>query len=176
MGRISLIEKPTAACNAILFDRLPDPRGRYRYLVRTITRHDIRHLKALAYKAFVQTLYWRVVREYVFSVRGRACSAPGCTATKGLELHHRDYRYQGEEFRALDCLAIQCRAHHESGHLKAKAKSITEKLNMRLVSLSHQAAPVPRPKRNLLYNPRIMMNLKVYGDIRGYQEDKNGTA
>jgi len=173
MARILLTEKPTATCNQVIFTLTPAQR--FEYMRRTITVHDIRHLKSLIYKAFLQTLYWSIIREQALQSGGGKCSA--CPSTYDLDVHHKSYRFQGEEFRAMDCLAILCRACHTGGHLEVLAKSEQEKLNAVLtkISLSHHIGR-SKSKANRAYDPRMLMNLKQYGDIRGYQGSTNGTT
>ncbi len=170
MARISLIEKPSAACNRILFEQLHDPRQRFDYLRRTIQSSDVRTLKAFVYQGFLQTLYWQIIREYVLAIRGAHCTEQGCASTDGLELHHRNYRYQGEEYKHLDCLEILCRAHHGREYLEKRAKTTEEKHDATLSTIcAHHKLALPRSKRNAGYDPRTMMNLHNYGDIRGYR-------
>jgi len=42
------------------------------------------------------------------------------------------------------------------------------------LALSHAIAR-PKSKANRNYDPRTIMNLKEYGDIRGYQEPDNAS-
>lgn len=168
VAKIVLAEKPTSACNRPLFENLPGAKQRYEFLCRYSQASDVRLLKSLAYGAYLQTLHWAIIRAYVLASREPKCEL--CSSTSNLQVHHRNYQFRGEEFRDLSALVIECESCHKSGHLEAKAKSDEEHMTALLekISLSKKLPRSPS-KRNLNYDPRTVMNLKTYGDIRGYQ-------
>ncbi len=79
---------------------------------------EVDRLRALPYKEFLETDYWRSVRLAMFHRHGRSCGL--CGVKKGrVDIHHRTYKHHGEELRNLGDLIILCRTCHESAHSPA---------------------------------------------------------
>lgn len=71
-------------------------------------------LQTMPYGEYLQTDYWKKVREAKFDQVGRKCQICGCT--ERLEIHHKHYKYRGKELRNLKCLMVLCRKHHQMMH------------------------------------------------------------
>ena len=74
---------------------------------------------------FHQTLYWKVIREYLIHSRGYRCESNRCQRLRAggsmygndaLEIHHKQYRIHGEEHRHLDTLYVLHRECHQACH------------------------------------------------------------
>ncbi len=84
--------------------------------------------RSLGYPAstvFHQTLYWKVIREYLIHSRGYRCESNQCQrfwaggsmyGNDALEIHHKQYRIHGEEHRHLDTLYVLHRECHQACH------------------------------------------------------------
>lgn len=78
-----------------------------------------------ASKVFHQTLYWKVIREYLTHSRGYRCESNRCQrrwadgymdGKDALEIHHKQYSLHGEEHRHLDTLYVLHRECHQACH------------------------------------------------------------
>jgi hypothetical protein len=173
MGKILLAELSTLPVNRLLWETLKTPLSRFEYLTKAITLNDVRRLKSLVYDGFLRTLYWTIIRDYVLFRDGGKCSR--CGTAERVNVHHKSYQYQGEEYRAMDTLMLLCRSCHSGGHQFDAAKDTKDVINAAVLQLagSHRAAMSGTSKQNKNYDPRTMMNLKMYGDIRGYQGEND---
>jgi hypothetical protein len=72
-------------------------------------------------------------------------------------------------------MMLLCRSCHSGGHQFDAAKDTKDVINAAVLQLagSHRAAMSGTSKQNKNYDPRTMMNLKMYGDIRGYQGEND---
>jgi 5-methylcytosine-specific restriction endonuclease McrA len=71
-------------------------------------------LQTMPYAVFLKTDYWQKVREAKLAQAGGKCQI--CGNTKGLEVHHKHYKYRGRELHHLGCLMVLCREHHQKMH------------------------------------------------------------
>lgn len=77
------------------------------------------------YSAFLASPYWLMIRDVIFSVRGRACEC--CSSTEGLRVHHKSYEYRGKEASHLEDLQVLCDACHAKEHGKPVASASSTK-------------------------------------------------
>jgi HNH endonuclease len=72
-------------------------------------------LQELPYRYFLDTYYWRVLRDYVILMAGRRCQRCGRqhSAYHRLEVHHNNYFHRGSEWRHMEDLEVLCRDCHE---------------------------------------------------------------
>lgn len=73
-------------------------------------------LKSMPYKEFLQTWYWKAIREYKLQTSGRMCAL--CSSSTNLQVHHRNYSIRGEEHRFLSDLTVLCQECHSRHHGK----------------------------------------------------------
>jgi 5-methylcytosine-specific restriction endonuclease McrA len=76
-------------------------------------------LAELPYSEFLNTSYWRILRDFVIlaaSERCERCSRPQITGLRTLEVHHRCYLHRGREWRYREDLEVLCRACHRQEH------------------------------------------------------------
>ena len=73
-------------------------------------------LNQMPYKDFLKTSYWQTVRGKVIYDRGGACEL--CNSQDSLNVHHRTYKYRGEEYKHLDTLVLLCQPCHAKFHDK----------------------------------------------------------
>jgi hypothetical protein len=85
-------------------------------LTHSATREAERALAALPYSQFLETRYWRIVREYVKYLAGFVCEECGGTGFGVLHVHHNTYEHRGCEWRYLDDLESLCPGCHEERH------------------------------------------------------------
>lgn len=78
-----------------------------------------------ASKVFHQTLYWKVIREYLIHSRGYRCESNRCqrlslagnmNGTDSLEIHHKHYSIHGQEHKHLETLYVLHRECHQACH------------------------------------------------------------
>jgi len=150
-----------------IFKSLPTPAKRFIALKKIITPQEIARLAVMQYKGFLKTLYWRIIREYIIA-EYKSCQY--CGSKNQLNVHHLDYSQRGQEYKDLSCLILLCRACHETEHVIEKMADKNKQTASKLVAGLVQNCRAPdRPKTviNKDYDPRVIMNLKEYGDIRG---------
>lgn len=87
---------------------------RYCLLGARMTRELEERFAALPYDDFLQTGYWRIVRDVVRLRDGHACRV--CPSTDSLHVHHRTYDHRGAEYRHLGDLTVLCKGCHERFH------------------------------------------------------------
>lgn len=76
-------------------------------------------LAAMEYHDFLRTYYWRVVRHYLMSTRGRQCrDCRGTFRLGNLHVHHETYQHHGQEHLYLEDLTILCQNCHRRRHHK----------------------------------------------------------
>jgi hypothetical protein len=83
-------------------------------LKATISQDEINTLKRMKYKDFLNTPYWRTVRNYIAVLNNKKCSQ--CYSNKCLDCHHRTYVHRGEEIFYLEDLTLLCRVCHDKYH------------------------------------------------------------
>lgn len=66
------------------------------------------------YNLFLQSDYWKQVREWVLQRDNNTCKS--CGATKYLQVHHLTYEHHGREHEYLEDLVTVCRGCHERIH------------------------------------------------------------
>jgi hypothetical protein len=70
---------------------------------------------ALPYAEYKRTIYWGVVRGWIYHERGHKCeNAPAHRMT--LNVHHKTYEHRGAEYDHLGDLSLLCRSCHEGHH------------------------------------------------------------
>lgn len=84
------------------------------HMERTVEGNkESQQLSSMPYKEFLQTKYWKTVREHVLE-RDKSCRL--CHATDNLHVHHNSYEYRGEEYAHLDTLITLCSSCHSRFH------------------------------------------------------------
>ncbi len=73
-------------------------------------------LLALPYKVFLQTDYWRLVREVVIKRDHGQCSI--CNKLGAINVHHKTYAHRGQEHLHLEDLISLCHSCHQKFHDK----------------------------------------------------------
>lgn len=121
-------------------------KDRFTYLERKITPIEIRYLKTLEYEIFLQSLYWIILREYLFVLRGHKCQV--CEKDGVLNVHHLSYDHRGIEYKHLDDLIILCKECHEAQHMEVSIDKVIA------ILASKKSAPrLWHGKKNPNYNP-----------------------
>ncbi len=72
----------------------------------------------LGYKKFLKSLYWRIVRRYLRTLRSGLCQF--CNAPESLQVHHASYEFRGSDHLHLDKLVLLCDGCHEQHHFPNK--------------------------------------------------------
>ena len=124
---------------------------------------DEQFLVRLEYQEFLATVYWSILRSYIMALRGGFCER--CGRRGLLSLHHRSYTHHGREHEHLDELEYLCRECHDAEHVPMAAA--VGKLLQELAGVRASSVRLPEPVMNQAYDPRTMLNLHDYGDIRG---------
>lgn len=89
----------------------------------SLTDEDIAALKTMPYKSFLQTKYWKTLKEYVLTHVDNACALCSCQSEKNLELHHRTYQYRGNEFSNIrKSITVLCHQCHQMFHANCLLK------------------------------------------------------
>jgi hypothetical protein len=120
----------------------------------------------MSYKSFLRTIYWSFIRDYLLEKIPK-CSQ--CGSNERLNVHHRSYEHHGWEHLNLDDLIVLCQECHKNQHVPIR--DITDLFDTLLKGeiIRHV---LKRPYvENPNYDPRTMMNLHDYGDIRGHTND-----
>ncbi len=165
--RIDFTETDLSPGGREMFRSLHTPIKRFSALQKLITSQEIARLKAIQYKGFLKTLYWRIIREYIIAEH-TCCQY--CGSKNQLNVHHLEYSQRGQEYRDLSCLVLLCRDCHKTGHVIEKIADDNKKAIAELLAAlvqQHRAPDRSKIVQNKDYNPRVIMNLKEYGDIRG---------
>lgn len=92
------------------------PAKAYWILREKITEAEIQELKDMPYQQFLNTFYWKTIRNYIFYKRGTKCHL--CPSTQYLQVHHRTYEHRGFEISYLEDLIVLCRDCHARHHDK----------------------------------------------------------
>lgn len=145
-----------------LFQGLETAELRFNYLCLAFQPEHAVALQAMSYDDFLKTTYWIVIRNYLFATRDRCCYK--CSRGGLLVLHHLNYEHHGYEHEHLDELVFLCRECHEENHKPIDA--LLKKLLDILIQRERQVK-LPEAVKNPNYDPRTLMNLHDYGDIRG---------
>jgi len=165
--KIDFTETDLSTGGREIFRSLHTPAKRFLALQKLITPQEIDRLKVMQYTGFLKTLYWRIIRERV--IAEQIC-CQYCGSKNQLNVHHLDYSQRGQEYRDLSCLILLCRDCHGTEHIIEKMidknKQATSKLLAALVQ-NCRAPDRPKAVLNKDYDPRVIMNLKEYGNIRG---------
>ncbi len=90
-------------------------RERFAQLVQTITPQAVESLKSMTYASFLESKYWKIVRDYVVS-KSDGCAL--CCSGDNLQVHHRRYAHRGEEYKHLKDLITLCKSCHHWYHTK----------------------------------------------------------
>jgi hypothetical protein len=145
------------------FRKLTIASSKYSFLCATFTVEDEQLLLRMEYPAFLETVYWSILRSYIMALRGAACER--CRRQGMLSLHHRSYIHHGREHEHLDELEYLCRECHDAEHMPMAAA--VEGLLRDLADGRASSAELPQAVTNAAYDPRTILNLHDYGDIRG---------
>ena len=73
-------------------------------------------MAALQYADFLETTYWRILREYIILRRGERCERCNSRFRRGLQIHHRTYSHRGSEWRYMEDLEVLCMNCHQQEH------------------------------------------------------------
>lgn len=71
-------------------------------------------LRVMPYQDFLQTDYWKLIRQHLMLARGSKCQK--CGDSGELHIHHLSYDRRGMEHTALHHLKILCAKHHREVH------------------------------------------------------------
>jgi 5-methylcytosine-specific restriction endonuclease McrA len=74
------------------------------------------YIKAMEYKDFLQTPYWKNISEYKKKLANNRCQL--CNRGGELHTHHRTYSIHGYEIKNLDDLVVLCKKCHAKFHNK----------------------------------------------------------
>ena len=75
----------------------------------------VRMAVEMPYSEYLKTVYWGVIRGWVLTARGDRCEF--CRSkSRRLQVHHRDYRFRGEEFNHPEDLQVLCGLCHMDRH------------------------------------------------------------
>lgn len=88
--------------------------ARFSRLSETMTSEAEAHLASLPYRDFLETTYWKTVRDFVELERGGQCES--CNSWYNLHVHHRTYEHRGSEWRFLNDLELLCNTCHREQH------------------------------------------------------------
>lgn len=140
--------------------------GRFFYLRNIFTEFDRQQLVAMSYKAFLRTIYWNFIRDYLLE---KIPSCTRCGSKERLNVHHRNYEHHGWEHLNLKDLVVLCQECHRNQHVPLRdiTDLIEALLGRKIIRHVLKKVHVENPQ----YDPRTMMNLKDYGDIRGRIRD-----
>ena len=81
---------------------------------RNKTDKKARKRKKMPYAEFLQTDYWKKVRETMLDRADYRCHK--CKAQEHLQVHHISYEHRGDEMRHLELLVVLCRECHKDVH------------------------------------------------------------
>jgi len=87
---------------------------------RSCTPEEIQQLKALPYRAYLSTPWWRQRRNAALRIAGYACQR--CGVKRELEVHHTSYQRLGEEIDTD--LEVVCRGCHVGHHTNETQESV----------------------------------------------------
>jgi hypothetical protein len=74
------------------------------------------YIKAMEYKEFLQTPYWKDISDYKKKMANNRCQL--CNKKGVLHTHHRTYSIHGYEINNLDDLIVLCEDCHKKFHNK----------------------------------------------------------
>ena len=99
-------------------ERKAKARVEFNQMKKTLTNdaEKVLILKSMPYKEFLNTKYWKTIKEYIITNINNSCSLCNCDNERLLQVHHRTYDYKGEEFSHLSCLTILCNKCHQMFH------------------------------------------------------------
>ena len=137
-----------------LFENIP-PDVAFAFLKEKFTKEDSITLRQMEYVEFLQTQYWRIVRDYVRLTTPAVCVI--CGRQHRLSLHHQSYDHHGMEHEYLEDLAFFCRDCHEEVHTCEPVKELLRKL---LDQKVHRVN-LPKPTENPNYDWRVVGNLPL---------------
>ena len=72
------------------------------------------HIKAMNYREFLATPYWKAVAAHTRYLAGYRCQL--CNNNANLSTHHRDYRIHGREHACMNELIVLCYSCHQKFH------------------------------------------------------------
>lgn len=87
----------------------------YYYTVNNYSKSEIRSLRSMPYRKYLETYHWQLLRKAVFKYYGKRCF--DCNMSyllKHLEAHHLTYKNRGHE--KIEDLIPLCRSCHKSRH------------------------------------------------------------
>lgn len=91
-----------------------NPEQRYNLVTQVMHFGDSVFLSFLPYQEFLQTVYWRIIRDYIVFLQPE-CQL--CLSTKRLNVHHKTYEDRGWEWQApLKNLITLCGKCHKKFH------------------------------------------------------------
>ena len=99
------------------------PEERFKFLYSHMSPHEEKILKSLTPKKLRQLHYWRVIANYLKWKKEYKCDSCNRDAKKNINVHHKDYRFKGIEYRSLDTLEVLCRVCHIKRHAKKVSRS-----------------------------------------------------
>ena len=79
---------------------------------------SVKKLKEMEYDQFLNTEYWKKVRQAKLRACGHKCQL--CGSKRNLHIHHNSYEHHGEEDKHLEDLIVLCSDCHALFHQKLK--------------------------------------------------------
>ncbi len=101
-----------------------------RKIISTKRDKEVPVIVKMNYAKFINSSYWRYVRNLVLIRDGNKCTK--CNGTTRLEAHHLTYKNHYNEHKHLEDLITLCRSCHKEEHkrLNKKKESIVMKYNI----------------------------------------------
>lgn len=84
-------------------------------------------IKAMPYPEFLDTIYWKTVRDFVVERHGGNCQS--CLSARAVNVHHRTYENHGREHLHLGDLMPVCRTCHEILHEKIERGELHQRID-----------------------------------------------
>lgn len=110
------LESKQYELDVISGERQATPAKRYWLLQFHVSKEETERLKRLPYKEFLNSYYWKIVRNYLVYKRGYKCEL--CAIKGDFNVHHKTYENRGEEHKHLEDLILLCRICHAKFHDK----------------------------------------------------------
>lgn len=77
----------------------------------------VNQLRRMEYKEFLQSSYWKILKEYTITNIENKCSLCNSANECLLQLHHRTYEHKGEEYKNIrKSLTVLCGKCHSLFH------------------------------------------------------------
>ena len=152
--KIHLEQRYTRLSWVLITQGLPNPRDRIKFIAQTISSREKLLLRTMSYPEFLQTIYWKIIRDYILDRANGECERCGIT-NQQFDVHHAaGYAYRGQEYAHLGDLEALCRRCH------TEELVVTEDQEKEVAAIIAQVAAkkrIPKISRKELWSK--------YGDI-----------